>query len=71
MTRKDELTIKARTLIEKWPGGLGHLQEAIEQALLRVERECWNKIINEIEQSGNTRLDGWKNWCRDQLKEVE
>lgn len=33
-----------------------------------IERETWQRIIKEMEESGNQKLTGWIAWCKEQAE---
>lgn len=74
MTRKEELAERAKAIIDEMAFRPFYpLQSEISKTLLQVERECWRKIIDEVEYRRHTvTMDQQPliDWLRDQLKEV-
>ena len=51
---------------EQWPA----LETILHKALHDAEQRVWDRIITEMVESGNARLGGWIDWCRQQKGQV-
>lgn len=79
MTRKDELEERATKFFDACDRYTYHDgRKALRDMLLQVERECWEKIESKIEaemgkenESTDDQIWEIRDWCCDQLKEVE
>ena len=43
----------------------------VERALRRAKAEGVRLVQKEMEESGNQRLGGWINWCRERAAQIE
>jgi len=77
MTRREELEAKAQKLVDGWQSGLTPLLSDVKKALLQVERECWQRAEEKIEQlmekehaSTDDQIWEYRDWCRAQKEGV-
>lgn len=74
--RKAELEEKAKRVINSIYGSRAEccMGETYDEyvvelvaAFQAIEHETWQRIIKEMEESGNQKLTGWIAWCRQQV----